>query len=260
MALTEENSTPVQRMDKLVQYLKKAKRIVFLTGAGISTDSGVPDFRSPNGIYNTMTSEEVFDLRTFQVSPERFYQAIAPLYQLILNAQPNAAHRAIVRLEKEAGKEVDVVTQNIDTLHTKAGSSRVHEVHGTMKTLTCQKCDRQWDGKLFGARLGEGKILYCDCGGVLKPDVTFFGEELPLAAFNAAECAMFNAQLLLVLGTSMSVYPAAGLPRDCPGGVPFVMINKTSTHFDFQCDLIFRDSCSEILPVAVERLITEENG
>lgn len=253
--MTDQNSTLQERMDKLVTYLRKATRIVFLTGAGISTDSGVPDFRSPNGIYNTTTSEEVFDIRTFRTDPERFYRAIAPLYRLILQAEPNTAHRAIYELEKFGKKEIEIVTQNIDTLHHKAGSSIIHEIHGTLKTLTCQKCEKQFESGCFGNRLTEGKVLYCDCGGVLKPDVTFFGEELPLAAFNAAERAMFNAQLLLVLGSSMTVWPAAGLPRDCAGGVPFVIINRTATLFDRQCDLIFRENISEILPNAVHALL-----
>ncbi len=252
MALSEENATLYERLEKLETYLRKAKRIVFLTGAGMSTDSGIPDFRSPGGLYNIMASADVFDLNSFQTNPEHFYQAFAPLYQRILKAKPNAGHLAIAKLEKLSTKEIEVVTQNIDTLHSRAGSSKVDEIHGTLRTLTCQKCHKQFDSHLFDDRLVAGKILYCDCGGILKPDVTFFGEELPLRAFYAAEGAMFNAQLLVVLGTSMTVYPAAGLPRNCPGGVPFVIINRAPTPFDPQGDLIFRESISEILPKVID--------
>ena len=259
MVMTPEDATVEQRIDKLVDYLDRANRIVFLTGAGMSTGSGIPDFRSPDGIYSTMTSEEAFDIETFRRDPKRFYHVIAPLYRHILEAVPNAGHLAIAHLEKMSNKEVVVVTQNIDTLHTKAGSRVVHEIHGTLRTLTCQDCGRAFESETFSEQLETGTVLECPCGGVLKPDVTFFGEELPLAALYAAQGAMFNAQLLIVLGTSMTVYPAAGLPHDCPGGVPFVMINQAPTFFDHQCDLIFRESISEILPKAVEQLLQRKS-
>ncbi|MDD3588625.1 MAG: NAD-dependent deacylase [Thermoguttaceae bacterium] len=259
MVMTPENAAVDLRVNKLVEYLDQATRIVFLTGAGMSTDSGIPDFRSPEGIYNTTTSEDVFAIATFRRDPSQFYRVISPLYRQILNAVPNSGHVAIAHLEKATSKEIVVVTQNIDTLHSKAGSSVVHEIHGTLRTLTCQDCQSTFESETFSQQLQAGVVPRCLCGGVLKPDITFFGEDLPLAALYAAEGAMFNARLLIVLGTSMTVYPAAGLPRDCPGGVPFVMINQSPTFFDHQCDLIFRESISAILPEAVDRLLEQKS-
>ena len=243
-----------EKIEKLAEYLSKAERIAVLSGAGMSTESGIPDFRSSTGIYRTMTSEEIFDIDFFREHPDRFYSAIAPVYRKIQDAEPNAGHRALAELENRVGKEVSIVTQNIDALHTRAGSTAVHEIHGTFRTLTCLDCGRSASGGDFTADLDAGRVLRCGCGGVLKPDITFYGEELPPAPFAAAQRAMWEARLLLVLGTSLAVYPAAALPRECDSGIPFVVINRTPTPLDGQANLVFYDAIGKILPEAVALL------
>lgn len=243
------------RIEQFAELLKNARHISVLTGAGISTESGIPDFRSADGLYNTVTSEEVFDIGFFQRHPEQFYSVIAPVYRAILDAQPNAGHLALAKLEKKHNKKVSIVTQNIDSLHTKAGSADVAEIHGTFRTLTCLDCEKGFESGEFRSALEEGRVLRCpNCGGLLKPDITFYGEELPPAPFAAAQRAMWEARLLLVLGTSLAVYPAAALPRECDSGIPYVIINKTPTWLDPQSDLVFHESIGEVMTAALERL------
>ncbi len=239
------------KIKTLAEMLSKARRIAVITGAGMSTDSGVPDFRSPAGIYS-MTSEEIFSIDFFRENPDKFYQVFAPFYNLIANASPNVGHLALVELEKWCGKKVDVVTQNIDGLHSAAGSSCVAEIHGTLRSATCLNCEKIFERPFFDADVRAGKTPRCSvCSGVLKPDVTFFGEELPACAFTLAQRAMWEANILLVLGTSLQVYPAAALPRECDAGAPFVVINKTPTSLDYQSSLLFRESIVDVLPKAV---------
>ncbi len=243
------------KLERFAEFLKKTERIAVLTGAGISTESGIPDFRSSTGLYSTMSSAEIFDIDFFQRHPEKFYGAIAPVYRQILNARPNAGHLALAELEKKHKKRVMIVTQNIDSLHTKAGSSEVAEIHGTFRTLTCLGCERQFQAPEFQSRLETGDVLSCPvCGGLLKPDITFYGEALPPAPFAAAERAMWEARLLLVLGTSLVVQPAASLPRECDSGIPFVMINKTETWFDGRSDLVFHESIGEVMSAVLKLL------
>ena len=241
------------KVERFAEYLKKADRIAVLTGAGISTESGIPDFRSADGLYRTMTSAEIFDIELFQKHPEKFYSTIAPVWRKILNAEPNAGHRALAELEKKHRKRVMVVTQNIDGLHTKAGSSEVAEIHGSFRALTCLECENNVSSDRFTDGLEAGRVLRCPlCGGLLKPDITFYGEPLPPAPFAAAERAMWEARLLLVLGTSLVVHPAASLPRECDSGIPYVIVNKTETWFDGRCDLVFHESIGKVMRAALE--------
>ena len=238
---------------KLAEFLRSAREIAVLTGAGISTESGIPDFRSPSGVYRTKTSEELFDIRFFDARPEEFYRVIGPMYRTILAAEPNAGHRALARLER-LGKKVSIATQNIDALHRKAGSSAVFEVHGSMATLTCRDCGRLYESNRFEEKLLAGEILRCGCGGVLKPDITFFGEPLPADAFLAATIAFESADLTLALGTSLVVYPAASLPSDRKTGVPLIIVNNTPTPLDDEAALVIHAPLGETLDEAVGML------
>lgn len=240
-------------VESLTEYLRRARRIAVLTGAGISTESGIPDFRSTSGLYRTVTSEEVFDIGFFDARPEEFYRVIGPMYRTILAAEPNAGHRALARLER-LGKSVSIATQNIDALHRKAGSSSVFEVHGSMATLTCRECGRLFDSDRFESALSAGEVLRCPCGGVLKPDITFFGEGLPHDAFLAATIAFESADLALALGTSLAVYPAASLPQNRKSGVPLLIVNKTPTPLDGAAALVIHAPLGETLEKAVDRL------
>lgn len=242
------------RIELLAQKLNSARRIAFLTGAGISTDSGIPDFRSSSGIYRT-TSESLFSIDYFREDPGAFYRKFATFYSLITNSKPNSGHLAISELEKRCCKKVDVVTQNIDSLHLRAGSTCVSEIHGTLRTASCLKCGKQYESGYFEAPMRCGEIPRCLCGGILKPDVTFYGEDLPAKAYISAQQAMWETRLLLVVGTSLQVYPAAGLPRLCDAGAPFIVINRTPTPLDSQASLVFRESIGDVLPIAVSLVV-----
>ncbi len=241
------------RIDVLAEKLANAKQIACLTGAGVSTKSGIPDFRSTTGIYST-TSENFFSIDYFHANYEDFYRGFAPFYRVVSDAKPNSGHLAIAELETRLGKPVDVVTQNIDGLHSAAGSTQVAEIHGTLRTASCVVCGKQYPREYFDADMRSGAVPRCACGGALKPDVTFFGELLPERAFAAAQRAMWNAKILVVVGTSLQVYPAAGLPRECDAGAPFVVINKTPTQLDSQASLVFHEAIGDVLPKAVARI------
>ncbi|MGI6400610.1 MAG: NAD-dependent protein deacylase [Thermoguttaceae bacterium] len=238
------------KIAELAKILTNAPKIAFLTGAGISTESGVPDFRSSKGVYS-MTSEEVFSITYFLDDPERFYSFFADFYREMTDAKPNAGHLAIAELETRCGKDVEVVTQNIDGLHSAAGSTKVREIHGTLRFASCLECAKRYPESSFRDDVRAGKFPRCTCGGALKPDVVFFGEPLPTTEFNAALRAMREAEALVVAGTSLQVYPAAGLPRACDAAIPFVVINQTATPLDSQSALVFHDPIGEILPKAV---------
>ena len=241
-----------EKIKSFSEILRKASRIAVLSGAGMSTESGIPDFRSSNGLYS-YTSEEVFDLGNFLRKPESFYEIIAPLYDSIMKSEPNAGHLALHELEEKYGKTVVVATQNIDGLHQKAGSRIVHELHGGMLSLTCQKCGGQVPASALDAQLRSGKVVRHEptCMGVMKPDIVFYGEMLPQDALMKSYKAMTQADLVLVLGTSLAVYPAAGLPTERSRDAELVIINRTPTPLDGEATLVFHESIGEILPAAV---------
>ena len=242
-----------EKIKSFSEILRKASLIAVLSGAGMSTESGIPDFRSSNGLYS-YTSEEVFDLGNFLRKPESFYEIIAPLYDSIMKSEPNAGHLALHELEEKYGKTVVVATQNIDGLHQKAGSRIVHELHGGMLSLTCQKCGGQVPASALDAQLRSGKVVRHEptCMGVMKPDIVFYGEMLPQDALMKSYKAMTQADLVLVLGTSLAVYPAAGLPTERSRDAELVIINRTPTPLDGEATLVFHESIGEILPAAVK--------
>ncbi len=244
----------MDKIKQLAELLKDAKDIACLTGAGMSTESGIPDFRSPNGIYNTLSSEEIFDINKFNREPSGFFKINGPLYCSIIEAKPNAGHLALAELETKFHKNVSVATQNIDGLHQKAGSTKVFEVHGTMHTLTCRKCGAQVVCNDYLAVFQNGETPRCKCGGIFKPDVTFYGENLPEQAFNDSIRAFRRCDLAIVLGTSLVVYPAASLPSQRPYTSKLVIINRSETAMDDEADIVINDSIGEVLPKALELL------
>ena len=239
---------------RLAGYLADATRIAVLSGAGMSTESGIPDFRSSSGIYATVTSEEIFDLDAFWRRPERFYAFARTFFGDMWAAAPNAGHRALVRLEREFGKEVDIATQNIDVLHQTAGSTRVHPVHGTIETVSCLRCGAQLPTLSVRPEFDAGKVPHCACGCVWKPDIVFFGEMLPERAVADSLVAMQRADLVLVLGTSLAVYPAAALPGHRPRSARLAVINLTPTSLDREADLVCREPVGIILGEALDIL------
>jgi NAD-dependent deacetylase len=239
---------------RLAEYLAAAERIAVLSGAGMSTESGIPDFRSANGIYRTIVSEDIFDIEAFRRNPERFYVFARTFFGELWAAEPNAGHHALARLEAEFGKRVDIATQNIDTLHQQAGSTRVHPLHGTIDSLSCPRCGAECSSLDARPELEAGKLPRCACGAVWKPDIVFFGEMLPERAMADALAAMRRADLVLVLGTSLAVYPAAMLPSHRPPSARLVLVNLTPTPLDREADLVCRESAGALLGQAIDIL------
>ena len=240
-------------MNKLANYLKNAHNIVVLTGAGISTDSGIPDFRSRTGLYNTVTTAMIFSTWLFKLWPGRFYKTMGPMYKFLKDAKPNEGHKALARLE-ELGKTVRIVTQNVDGLHQAAGSSSVYEIHGTLDKLTCPRCGKTYSVADVEETILAGEKPKCTCGKVLKPDIVFFGDSLPQQPFLNAMRVMLDADLVLVIGTSLRVRPAADLPSYRVNGTPLVIINRDPTPWDNAADLVIHASISDTLSQAVNEL------
>lgn len=231
--------------EKLLQeWIDRYGSIVFFGGAGVSTESGIPDFRSVDGIYNQeydWPPETILSHTFFMQRPEEFYRFYRKK-MLVLDAEPNEAHRKLAELER-AGKLQAVVTQNIDGLHQKAGSRKVYELHGSIHRNYCMKCRRFYTGEEL--RQTEG-IPLCSCGGKIKPDVVLYEEGLDSATLQGAIEAIAHADLLIVGGTSLAVYPAAGL-LDYFRGEKIVLINKGATSLDRRADLLIQQPIGQVL-------------
>ena len=219
-------------MRKLIEAIKNAKHVGCLTGAGVSTLCGIPDFRGPQGLYKQPNAERIFDIDWFDRDPSVYYTGCAELVYGLGAFQPGPVHRALRKLE-EIGRLDGIATQNIDMLHQKAGSTRVYEVHGSPILHHCRRCGDEKSFDEIMEMLKSGDVPHCPCGGVYKPDITFFGEALPEAAFAAAQELALRSDVFLVLGTSLTVFPAAGLPRLTlqAGGKVFI-VNAQPTSLD----------------------------
>ncbi len=222
-------------VEQLEQIIRESDRIVFFGGAGVSTESGIPDFRSVDGLYHQQYDyppEEILSHHFFQEKPEEFYRFYRAK-MLVKGAKPNAAHRRLARLEQE-GKLTAVVTQNIDGLHQAAGSKRVYELHGSLHRNHCTRC-----GRFYGLEAIEESrgIPRCSCGGIIKPDVVLYEEGLEEETVSGAIQAIRKADTLIVGGTSLTVYPAAGFLGYFRGD-HLVVINKTPTPADGMADLV----------------------
>lgn len=240
------------------ELFRNAKHVVVLTGAGISTPSGIPDFRSEGtGLWARDEPLEVASLSTFRTAPERFFAWFRPLANQIWNAQPNAAHFALAHYE-QAGYQKTILTQNIDGLHQKAGSSHVIELHGTLQTLTCTQCYRQYPAETFlQPFVAHGTLPQCtNCNGILKPDVILFGEQLPQAAWQSAQKAAHQCDLMLVAGSSLEVLPVAGLPiQALDRGAHLIVINNTPTYVNVRADIVITEDVATILPEIMKRAL-----
>ena len=228
----------------LQKWIDESRRIVFFGGAGVSTESGIPDFRSQDGLYRQhfrFPPEEILSHSFFLRNPQEFYRFYREK-MLCLTAEPNAAHKKLAELEQH-GKQIAVITQNIDGLHQKAGSQTVFELHGSVLRNFCTKCGKTYSADFI--KHGNGLPL-CSCGGLIKPDVVLYEEGLDESTVAGAVEAIANAQLMIVAGTSLTVYPAAGLLRYF-GGDHLVQINRTATQIDDTADLLIRGSVGETL-------------
>jgi len=234
----------MEKMEILKQWISQSSSIVFFGGAGVSTESGIPDFRSVDGLYNQTYDwppEEILSHTFFCRRPGEFYRFYRDK-MLYLDAKPNAAHRKLAQLE-QAGKLRSVVTQNIDGLHQAAGSKRVWELHGSVLRNYCTHC-----GKSYTARdiLNSEGVPQCACGGIFKPDVVLYEEQLNGDTVAGAVRDISKADMLIVAGTSLTVYPAAGLVNYYAGS-RLVLINKSSTPYDHKADLLIEGAVGEIL-------------
>lgn len=235
-----------ERLKRLSELLEKGNA-VFFGGAGVSTESGVPDFRSSGGIFAQKYDyppEEILSHGFFYSKTAVFYDFYKK-YMMPLDAKPNAAHYALAKLE-EKGLLKAVITQNIDGLHQAAGSGKVLELHGSIHRNTCTVCGRKYDARYVKNSAG---VPVCECGGLIKPDVVLYGEPLPEKTFEEAEKYVNCADTLIVGGTSLNVYPAAGLVR-CFRGENLVLINKTRLFTGTQA-LVFDEPVGEVFAKAV---------
>ena len=229
--------------ETLKQWVQESKRIVFFCGAGVSTESGIPDFRSQDGLYNMKYKyppETIISHPFFMRNPEEFYRFYRDK-MLFPDAQPNAAHRKLAEWEAE-GRLLAVVTQNIDGLHQAAGSKKVFELHGSVHRNYCMRCGKFYD--LDFIMKGEG-VPKCECGGTIKPDVVLYGENLDNDCINGACDAISRADMLIIGGTSLAVYPAAGL-IDLYRGHRLVLINLSATPQDSRADLVIHEKIGKV--------------
>ena len=233
-----------EKKELLKKWVSESSSIVFFGGAGVSTESGIPDFRSTDGLYNQQYDyppEEILSHHFFMSHPDEFYRFYWNK-MIAENAKPNAAHRTLAKWEAE-GRLLAVVTQNIDGLHQMAGSKRVYELHGTVHKNRCMRCGKMVP--LSDITKHEG-IPRCSCGGILKPEVVLYEEGLDDATVNGAINAISHADMLIIGGTSLAVYPAAGFIRFFRGK-HLVLMNKSATQMDVNADLVIREPIGQVL-------------
>ncbi len=231
-------------IETLKTWIEASDNIVFFGGAGVSTESGIPDFRSTDGLYHQKFEyppETILSHTFFYQHTEYFYRFYREK-MLPLEAEPNAAHRALAALER-AGKLRAIVTQNIDGLHQKAGSKNVYELHGSIWRNYCTKCGKSYSAEFIR---DSGGVPHCACGGLIKPDVVLYEEGLDEKTIKGAVRTIAEADVLIVGGTSLTVYPAAGLIRYY-GGNRLVLINRDETPYDGYANLIFREPIGQVL-------------
>jgi NAD-dependent deacetylase len=256
--MTAFSSQTLESIEYVTGLIRDAQHTVVLTGAGVSTQSGIPDFRSEgSGLWSRDEPLEVASLLTFRTHPEIFFEWFRPLARQIFFAQPNAAHLALARLEAKGYLDA-ILTQNIDMLHHKAGSQCVFELHGTLRSLSCTQCYRQFGYEAYLPPFVEnGKIPHCpDCFAILKPDVILFGEQLPQKVLFDAQRLSRGCDLMIVIGSSLEVLPVAGLPMQAlDRGAHLIIINNSSTYLNVRADIVLSEDAAIIIPAIAERVL-----
>lgn len=243
------------KYEELKKRIEDSNRIVFFGGAGISTESGIPDFRSENGLYKTSqgqeySPEQLLSHSFFMKHTVQFYEYYKN-HMIYPNAKPNAAHKALVKLE-EMGKLVAIITQNIDSLHQMAGSKMVYELHGSINRNYCMKCRKSYE---LSEIMNREIVPICtECGGVIKPDVVLYEEELNQNTIRESIKAIESADMMIVGGTSLVVWPAASL-LEYFHGKDLILINKSVTPFDEKASLVIHDSIGEVLDTVVKEIL-----
>ena len=234
-------------IERLKEAIKECNKIVVFSGAGLSTNSGIPDFRSADGLYNQETKinirpEEIISHSFFVSNTDYFYEFYFDK-MVYRDAKPNLAHKYFAKLEKE-GKMLAVVTQNIDNLHQAAGSKKVIELHGSVERNYCMKCNKFYTlDEIYNEK---HLIPHCSCGGIIKPDVVLYEENLDENAINGAINAISAADMMIVVGTSLTVYPAAGFVNFFKGKY-LVLLNKTETRYDSMASIVIHDDIKNVI-------------
>lgn len=256
--MTTFSSQILEAIDFAAELLREARHAIVLTGAGLSTPSGIPDFRSAGtGLWSRDEPLEVASLMTFRTHPELFFEWFRPLAGQMVYAEPNPGHYALARLE-EQGRLQAVITQNVDMLHHKAGSKHVLEMHGTLRTMSCTQCYKQHGYENFiQAFIENGTIPLCPaCGAILKPDVILFGEQLPQKAMSEAQKEARKCDLVMVIGSSLEVLPVAGLPMQAiDHGAHLIIINNAPTYLNVRADIVMPEDVSKIIPAIADKVL-----
>ncbi len=249
-----------EALRQAASLIRNSHRAIVFTGAGFSTPSGIPDFRSAgSGLWARNDPMQVASLSAFYNHPEKFHAWLRPLASRIFNASPNNAHLSIAHLEQN-GFIRAVITQNIDGLHTLAGSKNVLEVHGTMSSLTCVSCHHQFRmNGVIKPYIEKGRIPHCpNCGQLLKPDIVLYEEQLPFDVWQRAEQEAESCDLMLVAGTSLEVMPAAGLPmRALESKARLVIVNLSPTYLDRRADILITADVVDIIPQIASELLND---
>lgn len=234
--------------DRLIEELQEVERLVVLTGAGMSTESGLPDFRSPDGLWSRYRPEELASVDALLERPLLFYEFYRTRLEMLDRVKPNAGHRALAELEKQ-GRLQWIVTQNVDGLHTAAGSRNVAELHGSLRETRCHDCGRPHPVEVLKKPVNDiASLPRCRCGGLIRPAIVLFGELLPEKALYQAKTALENCEALLVIGTSLQVYPAASLPQIAlEQGARLWILNLTPTPYDGVAEIVVRSKAAEVL-------------
>ena len=230
-----------------IELYERSRRIAVLTGAGVSTLSGIPDFRSSGGLYSkefgNMSVEEILEIGFFRSHPDVFYSWAKDNWYQMDSYEPNIIHRTLSEMERRGRLTEGIFTQNIDNLHQRAGSKKVYELHGSVRFGYCMDCHRQYSYKAMAESVNAGSVPVCQsCGGVIKPDIVFYGESLDSSMLMRAENAFSNADLAIVLGSSLVVNPAASLPYiSARCGHDIVIVNRQKTYIDDYAALRYDD-------------------
>ena len=242
-------------LSELAELIRGQQPCLVLTGAGVSTESGIPDFRSASGLWAQFDPREYATLDAFTNDPHKVWSFYKPRIAVLTEAEPNPAHLALVELER-MGFVQAIVTQNIDLLHERAGSREVVEVHGSIRTASCPGCGERYPLERVLELIAEADAPACPaCGRVLKPDVVFFGELMPVEAIQRATALARGAGLLLVVGSALEVYPVAGLPLETlAAGGALAIVNRGPTPFDREAAVRVDGSAGDVLPQVVEAL------
>jgi NAD-dependent deacetylase len=242
------------KIQRAAELIRQAQHMVAFTGAGHSTSSGIPDFRSAgSGLWEKDNPMLVASIWAFRLNPRTFYNWIRPMVKTMLDAVPNPAHVALASLEEMGFLQV-VITQNIDNLHQRAGSRRVLELHGHMREATCIRCYKVIPiDPALELSVIDGKVPHCECGGVLKPNVILFGEQLPIQVLNASVAEARRSDLMLVAGSSLEVTPAADIPYlAVQEGAKGIIVNFDPTGFDPLADVVIHGDVADVLPRIVK--------